>query len=137
MINSTWYTGFDLNCLRDFLTCTVRSITVAVNQLTHHCVLACWNKNQMKVTLSSVLVLTALHIVLLVSNSLSQFCGNGDLRLRGPESTRLQGRMEVCYNDTWGTVCQTDFAFLFVTRPVAMVACRQLGLSDQGAWDWM
>ena len=90
----------------------------------------------MKVTLSSVLVLTALHIVLLVSNSLSQSCGNGDLRLRGPGSTRFKGRMEVCYNDTWGTVCQTAFASPAVNGPVFMTACKQLGLSHQGAWDY-
>ena len=85
----------------------------------------------MKVTLSSVVVLAALHLAVLVSTTIAQSCGNGDLRLRGPFSTRLRGRMEVCYNNTWGTVCQTDFANRVLAGRVAMVACRQLGFSGE------
>ena len=81
--------------------------------------------------MSSVVMLAALHLAVLVSTTLAQSCGNGDLRLRGPTSTRLQGRMEVCYNNTWGTVCQTDFARPSASVPAAMVACRQLGLSGK------
>ena len=82
----------------------------------------------MKVTMSSVVVLAA---AILVSTTLAQSCGNGDLRLREPFSTRLRGRMEVCYNNTWGTVCQTDFARPSLAVRVAMVACRQLGFSGE------
>ena len=84
----------------------------------------------MKVTLSSVfIVLAALHLAVLVSTSLAQSCGNGDLRLRGTGSTRLRGRMEVCYSNTWGTVCHTGFGGAGGTQE-AMVACRQLGFSE-------
>ena len=85
----------------------------------------------MKVTLSSVVVLAAIHLAVLVSTTLAQSCGNGDLRLRGTGSTRLQGRMEVCYNNEWGTVCHSGFGDAEGPR-AAMVACRQLGFSDQG-----
>ena len=90
----------------------------------------------MKVTLSSVVVLAAIHLAVLVSTILTQSCGNGDLRLRGTinggtGSTRLEGRMEVCSNNEWGTVCHSGFGNAEGPR-AAMVACRQLGFSDQG-----
>ena len=31
-------------------------------------------------------------------------CSDGDLRLAG-EKTAVSGRLEVCYNKVWGTVC--------------------------------
>lgn len=50
----------------------------------------------------------------------------GDVRLVGGENF-TEGRVEFCYNDTWGTVCDNGFG-----REDAMVVCRQLGLSLQG-----
>ena len=48
--------------------------------------------------------------------------GSNDIRLEGGR-TPLAGRVEVLYNDTWGTVCDDEF-----TSDACRVVCRQLGL---------
>ena len=42
-------------------------------------------------------------------------------------SNRYEGRVEICHNNIWGTVCQDFFA-----RPSSAVVCRQLGLGYAG-----
>ena len=53
-------------------------------------------------------------------------CSNGDIRLRGG-SNSMEGRVEICSNMQWGTVCDDSWG-----TPDANVACRQLGFSPTG-----
>ena len=54
-------------------------------------------------------------------------CTNGAIRLIGSGSSSSQGRVEVCNNNQWGTVC--DNAWDSVD---ANVACLELGYSTEG-----
>ena len=51
-------------------------------------------------------------------------CVTGDVRLVGGTNP-LEGRLEVCYYNQWGTICHSDMAQM----QVAQVACRQLGFA--------
>ena len=53
---------------------------------------------------------------------------HGDIRLRGGTNSSA-GRVEICNNATWGTVCDDNWD-IENTR----VACRELGLSTTGSY---
>ena len=53
-------------------------------------------------------------------------CTEGDVRLV-EGTTRLEGRVEICKNNVWGTVCDDGWG-----QSDARVVCRQLGLSVAG-----
>jgi deleted-in-malignant-brain-tumors protein 1 len=55
-------------------------------------------------------------------------CNSGDIRLEGANDPLL-GRVEVCVNGTWGTICDD-----YWDNNDASVVCRQLGLSSNGAY---
>ncbi len=57
-------------------------------------------------------------------------CSDGDIRLIPYNSySDLIGRVEVCRNRTWGTVCSQRF-----DRADARVVCGQLGYSKYGEY---
>ncbi len=51
-------------------------------------------------------------------------CTNDDIRLVDG-AAEFEGRVEVCLNNKWGTVCDDLWG-----SPEAQVVCRQLGFSD-------
>ena len=56
-------------------------------------------------------------------------CTDGEIRLFGG-SSRLEGRVEMCANRAWGTVCgQSTWSR---SEREANVVCRQLGYSAFG-----
>ena len=54
-------------------------------------------------------------------------CANGDVRLAGGVN-ELEGRVEMCYNKFWGSVC--DNWFWDITA--ANIVCKQLGHQPTG-----
>ena len=53
-------------------------------------------------------------------------CRNGAIRLVGRKNL-LAGRVEVCYEGVWGTVCASPW-----NNVDAKVVCRQLGYATSG-----
>ena len=68
------------------------------------------------------------HCVLCISYTLipgQGACPTGMVRLVNG-STQLEGRVEICIDSVWGTVCDDYWG-----TNDAKVVCRQLGYSDQ------
>ena len=53
----------------------------------------------------------------------TSLCTQGDVRLQGGSDTH--GRVEICYNNIWGTVCDRSW-----DPTDARIVCRQLGFTS-------
>lgn len=61
-------------------------------------------------------------------------CTDGDVRLEdSPEGRHYEGRVEICHDGMWGTVCKYYYDHLDdYDDNIAKVVCKQLGLSLHG-----
>ena len=63
----------------------------------------------------------------LMFSSFTVLCSNGDVRLVATNGNTVnvsEGRVEICFNETWGTVADDGWS-----TNDAGVVCRQLGFS--------
>ena len=64
-------------------------------------------------------------------------CSDGDVRLVGG-TTDNEGRVEICINRVWGTICFLTDQFIYMSTTWdasdARVVCQQLGYLDRGKY---
>ena len=75
------------------------------------------------ITCTSIKPIMSLLLLLTLALFLSDLCQNGDIQLVNG-STTYEGRVEICFSETWGTVCDNLWG-----ASDASVVCRQLGFS--------
>ena len=74
-----------------------------------------------------------MSLIYIALNSVTESnCTDGDIRLVGG-STKYQGRVEVCVNRAWGTVC----GYSKWSSSDAKVICNQIGAQSLGITCYM
>ena len=80
--------------------------------------------------LTNRIVFRLIYLIIVIANLCyldgTLACTNGDIRLRGGMNSS-EGRVEICDNNRWGTVCDDLWGPLD-----ANVACGQLGFASTG-----
>ena len=62
---------------------------------------------------------------IIVDNRSEEICTDQDLRVQGGKNRR-EGRLEVCYNQAWGTICNTVYG-----QHAAKIFCVRLGFDGE------
>ena len=70
----------------------------------------------------ALIILTTVWLASLLVKSLGQNCSEGDVRLMN--GTEYSGRVELCENGTWGTICDRNW-----DHQDAVLVCNQLNLT--------
>ena len=65
--------------------------------------------------------------IILCMNIIYPGCTPGDVRLAGRSSSSTRGRVELCHNNQWGTICDDGW-----DNSDAEVICKQLKYSSYG-----
>ena len=77
----------------------------------------------------SIIITQANHYVFILPDTnytVDTSCNNGDVHLVGGIN-ELEGRVEICYNKIWGSVCHNSWG-----TADANVLCKQLGYQPTG-----
>ena len=80
-------------------------------------------------SVSAVCATYDMHILDIYCSYSTELCSNGDIRLVGgmrkdSQNRSLEGRLEYCYEEQWGTVCDSNF-----DNFDARVICKEAGFS--------
>ena len=92
---------------------------------------ACTHSNDASVTCQTQCQANlCINVIFILIVFISVFCQNGDLRLINvTEVSYQEGRVELCYSEEWGTVCDGSWS-----DADADVVCTQLGQAPSGIW---